>query len=209
MQWKSRAAALCAAWVVACAATAGKLDAGFERQQPSADAREMAEFVQDTQDAGGRPYLIVDKKAARLFVFEGNGRMLASTPVLLGAEPGDHSVPGVGERAQTGELAPEDRTTPAGRFLTQPGRNLEGEHVIWLDYNAALALHRLRPGRAHQVRAARLEHSQPHERRVSLGCVVVPVAFYVDVIEPLLGSRRGVVYVLPETQSVRDLFVQL
>jgi hypothetical protein len=59
------------------------------------------------------------------------------------------------------------------------------------------------------VRAARLESSQPHERRVSLGCVVVPVAFYLEVIEPLLGSRRGVVYVLPETESVRELLQQL
>ena len=30
------------------------------------------------------------------------------------------------------------------------------------------------------------------------GCVVVPVAFYQAVVQPLLGSQRGVVYVLPE-----------
>lgn len=209
MQWKSRAAALCVAMAVACAATAGRLDADFERQQPSLDAREVAQWVQETGDAAGRPYLIVDKKAARLFVFEGSGGLLAATPVLLGSALGDDSVPGVGDRAQTGELTAEDRTTPAGRYLTQPGRNLDGEHVVWLDYRAALALHRLRPGRAHQVRSARLESSQPHERRVSLGCVVVPAAFYLEVIEPLLGSRRGVVYVLPETQPARELFLQL
>lgn len=209
MHWMRQATALCAAWVVACAATAGALDPQFERQRPSAEARGVAEWALASGDTRGRPFLIVDKKAARLFVFESGGRMLAATPVLLGAALGDHSVPGVGERTQAGELTPEDRTTPAGRFLTEPGVNLEGERVIWLDYQAALALHRLRPGRAHQVRAARLENSQPHERRVSLGCVVVPVAFYLDVIEPLLGSRRGVVYVLPETQDARELFLQL
>ena len=209
MHWMRQAAALCAAWVIACAATAGALDPDFERQRPSAEARSVAEWVLTSGDAGGRPFLVVDKKAARLFVFASGGRMLAATPVLLGAALGDHSLPGVGARAQTGELTPQDRTTPAGRFETEPGVNLDGERVIWLDYDAALALHRLRPGRAQRVRAARLENSEPHERRVSLGCVVVPVAFYLDVIEPLLGSRSGVVYVLPETQDARELFLQL
>jgi hypothetical protein len=208
MQWMGRIAALCAAWALACAAAAAPAD-DFERQRPSQDARQVVQWVMDTGDARGRPFLVVDKKAARLYVFEGRGRLLAATPVLLGAARGDHSVPGVGDRAQASELPFEERTTPAGRFETHPGRNLEGEHVIWFDYEAALALHRLRPGRAHQIRASRLESSQPHERRVSLGCVVVPVAFYQDVVEPLLGSRRGVVYVLPETRSVQDVFEQL
>jgi hypothetical protein len=209
MQWKSRAAALCAAWAVAFAASAARPDQDFERQQPSADAREVAAWVQASDDAGGKPYLIVDKKAARLFVFEADGRLLAATPVILGAAVGDSSTPGVGERAQNGTLTPEDKTTPAGRYVTQPGRNIDGEHVVWLDYGEALALHRLRPGRSYKTRAARLASSQPEERRLSLGCVVVPVEFYLDVVKPLLGSRSGVVYVLPETQSARDLFVQL
>jgi len=207
MQWTSKLAAFCAATVLACSASAAVwLDEAFERHRPSADARYVAQLATAGADAAGRPFLIVDKKAARLFVFAAGGKLLAATPVLLGAHPGDHSVPGVGDRAQTGVLAPEDRTTPAGRFVSQPGRNLEGEHVIWIDYGAALAIHRLRPGRAHQVRAARLEGSAAQDRRVSLGCIVVPVAFYLQVIEPLLGQRQGVVYVLPETQSARELF---
>lgn len=209
MQWKSKAAALCAAWAVAFAACAATTDQDFERQRPSADAREVAAWVQASDDAGGKPYLIVDKKAARLFVFEADGRLLAATPVILGAAVGDSSTPGVGERAQNGTLTPEDKTTPAGRYITQPGRNIDGEHVVWLDYGEALALHRLRPGRSYKTRAARLASSQPQERRLSLGCVVVPVDFYLDVVKPLLGSRSGVVYVLPETQSARELFVQL
>ncbi len=210
MRWTSKLAALCAAAVLACgAAAAVRLDGEFEKHRPSADARYVAQWVLASADSAGKPFLIVDKKAARLFVFQADGRLLAANPVLLGAQPGDHSVPGVGERAQAGAVAPEDRTTPAGRFVTQPGRNLEGEHVLWIDYAAALAIHRLRPGRAHQVRAARLENSAPQDRRVSLGCIVVPVAFYLDVLEPLLGRRQGVVYVLPETQSARDVFTSM
>ena len=102
-----------------------------------------------------------------------------------------------------------ERTTPAGRFVTQPGRNIAGEPIVWMDYEQALAIHRLRPGRAHTMRAARLEQSDPADRRLSLGCVVVPVKFYLGVIEPLLGPRSGVVYVLPETQSARELMMDL
>ena len=206
MQWKHTAAALAAAWVVACGgALAAPAKATNDRQQPTADAREMAQWVQHTRDAGGRPYLIVDKKAAMLFVHAADGKLLATTPVLLGAARGDEGAPGVGDRAQSGTLPFEERTTPAGRFVTQPGTNLQGEPVVWIDYDAALALHRLRPGRAHNIRAARLAHSMPEERRVSLGCVVVPVKFYLDVVEPLLGRRSGVVYVLPETQPMREM----
>jgi hypothetical protein len=169
----------------------------------------MVQWVLQSRDAAGKPFLVVDKKAAHLYVFEPGGRLRASTPVLLGAAVGDHSAPGVGERAQAGVLSFEDRTTPAGRFLTHPGRNRDGEPVVWIDYDAALAIHRLRPGRSHDIRAARLDSSRPDERRVSLGCVVVPVAFYLAVIEPLLGERQGVVYVLPETRLERELAPEL
>ena len=209
MQWKHRAAALAAAWLLACGAQAAPSQATGRQQQPTADARDMAQWVQRTHDAGGRPYVIVDKKAAMLFVHAANGRLMASTPVLLGAARGDEGAPGVGDRAQSGTLPFEERTTPAGRFVTQPGTNLEGEPVVWFDYDAALAIHRLRPGRAYNIRAARLAHSQPEERRVSLGCVVVPVKFYLDVIEPLLGRRSGVVYVLPETQPMHERMLDL
>jgi hypothetical protein len=209
MEWQKKAAVLAAAWLVACSGAMAAPRARMDPPQPTADAREMAQWVLRTRDAGGRPFLVVDKKAAQLFVFGPEGRLQASTPVLLGAARGDEGVPGVGEHAQSGTLPFEERTTPAGRFVTQPGRNLQGEPIVWMDYEAALAIHRLRPGRAHTVRAARLEKSSPDERRLSLGCVVVPVKFYLGVIEPLLGRRSGVVYVLPETQSARELMMDL
>lgn len=208
MHWKGKAAALGAAWVFACAAAAAPLTDGV-RQVPDGEAREVADWVIDSGDAQGLPFVIVDKKAARLYAFRAGGHLVAATDVLLGSARGDHSAPGVGDRAQTGTIPPHERTTPAGRFLTEPGRNLAGEHVIWFDYDAALAIHRLRPGRTQRLRAARLASSQPQERRLSLGCVVVPVPFYLDVIEPLLGQRAGVVYVLPETRQAGETFLAM
>lgn len=193
MQWKGRVAALCAAWALACAAGAA------QPALATGEAHEVAQWALASGDAQGHPFVVVDKKAARLFAFGADGQLLAATDVLLGSALGDHSVPGVGERAQTGTLAPQDRTTPAGRFQAHAGRNLDGESVIWFDYEAALAIHRVRPGRSYAVRSARLASSAPEERRLSAGCVVVPVPFFLEVIEPLLGQRPGgVVYVLPE-----------
>lgn len=210
MQWKIKAAALFAAWAVACSAAAGgRPDPAFARQALAGDAQLVAQWIADSGDADGKPYLIVDKKSARVFVFDRRGRQVASTAVLLGSARGDQSAPGVGEHAQQGAVPEDERTTPAGRFATQPGRNLDGESIVWFDYDAALAIHRVRPGRSQAARQARLASGTPDERRVSAGCVVVPVAFFLGVIEPMFGRSPGVVYVLPETQDARGLFTQI
>ncbi len=158
----------------------------------------LASRVLASADSAGRPFAIVDKQAATLMLFHADGSLAGSSPALLGRDVGDHSVPGVGGRTQTGTLRPGDATTPAGRFQSQPGRNLQGEDIVWLDYEAAFAIHRVRPGAAQAVRLRRLADSNAKGKRVSAGCVVVPVAFYERVVRPLLGRGHGVVYVLPD-----------
>lgn len=179
--------------------------ADFGAWRPSLDARQMADWVVQAQDHAGRPFALVDKKAAMLYLFGPDGRLRAASPALLGLAPGDRGEPDLNQR-DLNTLAPHERTTPAGRFEAQPGRNLQGEPVVWVDYGAALAIHRLRPGPAHERRAARLQSPSPADNKVSLGCVVVPVAFYVQQVEPLLGAGRSVVYVLPETRSLGETF---
>ncbi|MBL0419889.1 L,D-transpeptidase [Ramlibacter sp. AW1] len=168
-----------------------------QEQRVSGDARELATWVVRSGDAAGRPYAIVDKKSARIHLFDARHQLVASSDVLLGQTVGDHTVEGVGQRTQEGRVGLHERTTPAGRFEIRPGRNDKGEHVLWLDYEAAFAIHRLRPGARLDQRLARLASPSPRDNRDTLGCVVVPVAFYLDQVQPLL-SRRSVVYVLPE-----------
>ena len=208
MGWKEGALAavllLAGSGSMAQAAVAG--GAEFVAARPSADAQYVARYVLDSGDHERRPFVIVDKKDARIYVFRANGTLAGATPVLLGSTVGDFSVPGVGQRTQQGRVGANERTTPAGRFLTQPGRNLQGEHVIWVDYASAFAIHRVRPGVSQRGRLARLATPTPDDNRASLGCVVVPVRFYETVVQPLLGRSRGVVYVLPETHSARDAF---
>ena len=172
--------------------------------RPAVAALALARLVIASADHGGLPFAVVDKKAAVLTVFLGNGQLVGSTPVLLGADLGDRAVPGVGARTQSGQLRKGDRVTTAGRFISQPGRNLKGESVVWIDYDSALAIHRLRPGPSQQHRATRLASVDPRARRVSAGCVVVPVAFYEAVVSPVLGRSRAVVYVMPEAGGAAD-----
>ncbi|OOG38488.1 L,D-transpeptidase [Polaromonas sp. A23] len=171
----------------------------------SADARYTARWVMETFDNRHLPFVIVDKKDARMYVFEGNGQLRGSTPALLGLASGDHTVPGIGQRKIT-DILPLERTTPAGRFLSRPGRNLQGEDIIWIQYSEGLAIHRVRPDNSQEQRLQRLASSTPGDNRISLGCVVVPVAFYENVVAPLMGKSFSVVYVLPETQPAHALF---
>jgi hypothetical protein len=158
----------------------------------------LARAVVASRDHGRRPFAVVDKQTATLSVYRADGRLVGKSAALIGAAVGDRSAPGVGERTQTGRLRPGDRTTAAGRFVSEPGRNLGGEPVVWIDYDNALAIHRLRAGPTHTLRAQRLASADAGKRRVSAGCVVVPVDFFKAVVEPTLGRGAAVVYVVPE-----------
>jgi hypothetical protein len=177
----------------------------FGGEPASDDARYAADQVLAAADNQGRPFAIVDKKAAWIYVFEPAGRLIGASPVLLGSALGDRSVPDLARRSP-GHLAADERTTPSGRFASEPGRNDKGEAIVWVDYDASFAIHRLRLAPAQERRGARMASASPDEHRISLGCVVVPVAFYESVVAHGLGSRRGVVYVLPESAPVQSLF---
>jgi hypothetical protein len=171
----------------------------------SEDALQMAGWVRQAHDNAGLPFALVDKKAAMLYLFGADGQLRAASPALLGAAPGDRGAPDLNQR-DLSRLAWHERTTPAGRFEAQPGHNLQGEPVVWIDYGAALAIHRLRPGPARERRAERLHSATPADNKISLGCVVVPVAFYLEQVQPLLGQGRSVVYILPETRALQAQF---
>lgn len=49
-------------------------------------------------DSRGTTFVIIDKRSALLYVFDGRARLVATSPVLLGAALGDENVPGIGER---------------------------------------------------------------------------------------------------------------
>lgn len=160
-------------------------------------AAELLSWIAQTGNHAGAPYVVVDKRQARMWVFDAQHRLLGASPALLGLTVGDREAADITQRDVT-RLSKDARITPAGRFASEPGVNLQGEDVIWLDYAAGLALHRVRPGLAQASRLQRLAAEVASAQRVSMGCVVLPVAFYERVLRPVLGQGAGVVYVLPE-----------
>lgn len=149
----------------------------------------------------GRPFAIVDKQRATLSVHAADGRLIGRAPVLLGLTPGDVE-PASARGKDPAALGVHERVTPAGRFEAQPGRNLQGERVVWFDHAAHLAIHRLRPAPTSQQRPERLASARLADRRITLGCVAVDPAFFDSVVLPVLGSSASLVYILPERAPV-------
>ena len=177
----------------------------FAAQEASAEVRQMADWVLDRNDHQGMPFVIVDKVHAKVFVFQPDGKLSGATSALMGSAQGDDSVSGIGEREMSAIL-PHERTTPAGRFVSVPGVNSFGEDIVWVDYNAAVSMHRVRAKEPKEQRLQRLASATPDDNRISFGCINLPVDFYDSVLKPALGTRQGVVYVLPETRPLQSVF---
>ncbi|HEX5802485.1 MAG TPA: hypothetical protein VFY24_05640 [Azospira sp.] len=171
----------------------------------SPQARQLADRVAVTGDHAGEAFIIVDKKRASVLVFEPDARLRAHSAVLLGLALGDVSVPGIGTRPMN-RIRPAERTTPAGRFVAERGRNTRGEDVIWVDYDAAVSMHRVRTTNPLERRAERLASPTVDDNRISYGCINVPVAFYDSFIRPLFARRKAMVYILPDLKSVDEVF---
>jgi len=143
--------------------------------------------------------------SARLHVYDPSGRFMGDSPILLGAARGDYSVPGIGDRPLA-KVLPHEKTTPAGRFRAERGVNLGGEDIIWVDYDAAVSLHRVRANNAAERRLQRLATPTPLDNRISFGCINVPRAFYERVVDPALLKGKAMVYILPEVERVATVF---
>ena len=58
----------------------------------------MADWVVDSGDNKNMPFVILDKKDAKVYVFHAHGGLRGAAPVLLGITVGDDSFPGVGNK---------------------------------------------------------------------------------------------------------------
>jgi hypothetical protein len=179
--------------------------ADFGHEPASAQARHIADWVVDSADSHGLPFVIVDKLASRVFVFDAQGHLRGAAPALVGMAQGDDSVPGIGSRPMS-TIRPEERTTPAGRFVASMGRTPHGDKIVWVDYDAAIALHRVIATVPKERRLQRLASEVPLDHRITYGCINVPVMFFDKVVIPAFDASSGIVYVLPETRSPDAVF---
>ena len=178
-------------------------DFGALRATPA--AHRVADWAVASNDAAGAPFIVVDKIAAAIYVFGVDGRLRGSAPILIGAAVGDDTVPGIGEKP-IDTVLPEERTTPAGRFVGEPGRNARGEDVIWVDYDAAVSMHRVITFNQVERRLERLATPTIEDNRISYGCINIPADFYETYVRTSYAQRNAVIYVLPEVKSLTDVF---
>jgi hypothetical protein len=179
--------------------------ATYGAEHPSDGVRHVADWALDSGDAGGRAIVVVDKQQARVWLFDPQGTLVAQTPALLGSAVGDDPVPGIGEKPLS-EIRPEEKTTPAGRFVAEHGVNSHGEDIVWVSYDLAVSMHRVRPTVKAERRLERLASDTAEDNRISFGCINLPVAFYEQALLPAVRDSGATVYVLPETRSPQQQF---
>jgi hypothetical protein len=114
-------------------------------------------------------------------------------------------VPGIGDR-KLADIRPQERTTPAGRFIASLDRNLHGTSILWVDYASAISLHSVITSNPRERRVHRLETPTPQDNRISYGCINVHAPFFANVVTPTFRGTNGVVYVLPEIHRLEDVF---
>jgi hypothetical protein len=179
--------------------------ANLKSEAASPEARQVADWVVDSGDNKNMPFAILDKKEAKVFVFHRHGGLRGAAPVLLGITVGDDSFPGVGNKPLS-MVKPEEKTTPAGRFVAASDKNIKGADIVWIDYEGAVSFHAVVKGKPEERRAERLASPLPSERRISFGCVNVPVNFFKTALHASFKKSDGIVYVLPDTRSVNQVF---
>lgn len=173
-------------------------------QEVSGTVIEFAGWVVAAKDSQGYPFAVIDKAAAQILVFGGDGRLRGAAPGLFGSAVGDHTAPGIAGLALR-EIPGRDRTTPAGRFVGGFGPSIDAGRVLWVDYDSAVSIHPTATGVPAEKRAERLASPSPDDNRITHGCINVSPEFYEQIIQPTF-ERGGVFYILPDADAMADIF---
>ena len=168
------------------------------------DASFVAAWVRKTGDSKGYPFIILDKKNARLFVYSSDGRLVGDAPVLLGMSAGDILPAGIAGKPLS-QIPEKDRITQAGRFFARKGYDNHDKVVLWVDFATQLAIHEVInvPG---QQRLEKLDSPTPKDNRISWGCINLPVVFFQSTLIGTFTSGKGYVYIMPEVLPLAPFF---
>lgn len=183
----------------------GAASADFLRGHGSDRAHELVDWILRSGDHQDLPFVVVDKIHAHVFVFNKQGVLLGAAPALVGLARGDDGVPGIGDRPLS-RIQPQERTTPAGRFVAGLAQNLSGQDILWVDYEQGISLHPVRSVNPKERRLERLASPSASDNRISYGCINVPLPFWQEVVMPAFTGTPGIVYVLPEIRTLRAVF---
>lgn len=169
------------------------------------DARNLSDWIISSSDNQDLPYIIIDKKESKVFIFSSDGKISGSTTALIGVTIGDDIAPGVGKK-KLADIKIEERTTPAGRFQAQLGSNPNKSELLWIDYDSGLSMHPVVTSNPLEHRLQRLLNPNVSEHRITYGCINVASTFYSQLIHPTFKDSSGFVYILPEIHSILSVF---
>jgi hypothetical protein len=169
------------------------------------EVKRFVERILITQNHQSLPFVVLDKTHPEVFVFDAKGQLKGSAPALIGLAVGDDSVPDIGQR-KLSNIQMAEKTTPAGRFVASLDLNLSGHQILWVDYETALSMHPVITSDLKEHRAERLASSSSEDKRISFGCINVTEAFFQKVVLPTFKSTYGIVYILPDSHAIQDVF---
>ena len=162
--------------------------ARFGSEAASKDVHRLADWVVDTADNLGLPFIVVDKKQASVFVFD------------AAASCGSHARAarararrrlGAGHRrAPIAEIRPEERTTPAGRFVAEPGFNARAKTSSGSTTTPPSRCTACAPTNPAERRLQRLASPTVRDNRICYGCINLPAAFYDLCVRPTVRRAR-------------------
>ena len=170
----------------------------------SESAGRLMQWISVSGDNGSLPYIVIDKQAAAMLLFDGSGKLLGETPVLIGVGVGDDSTPGIGGKTLS-EIGPAERTTPAGRFVSKLGTAVGWKSVLCDDYADSVALHAVVKDIKKDKRPERLKSPTADDNRITFGCINIDTSFYLKKVKSTF-KKGGVVYILPDTKPLEEVF---
>jgi len=165
---------------------------------------QLAGWIAASRDSEGYPFAVIDKAAAQILVFGGDGRLRGAAPGLFGSATGDHAAPGIAGLALR-EIPGRDRTTPAGRFVGGFGPSIDAGRVLWVDYDSSVSMHPTATGVPAEKRVERLASPSPDDNRITHGCINVSPEFYEQVVRPTF-EKGGLFYILPDNTPLAEVF---
>lgn len=182
--------------------------ANFGKQKVSTQTRNLANWIVANNNHEGSPFVVADKRAGTVTMFDAQGNAVKVVPALFGKEAGD---------VRQGEK----RITPAGRFGVDPtdigpyvgdGGQIMPEMGTAMDIapadpnaEAMIAIHQLYVADPSEERPQRLASPDPKDNRISYGCINLDAQEMEETLLPLFKDG-GFVYVLPETKEGRATF---
>lgn len=146
------------------------------------------------------PIIVVDKSAAKMFVYFPQDGTVLSGPVLLGKVKGDHI-----NLADFNINTNSPAITPAGTFWANKkfSAKLNESILSFVEGHISfIAIHPVFTKIPAERRLQRLTSSETYDNRISNGCINLGLEFF-NVIYAMLPSRSKLI-ILPESDSVID-----